>query len=80
MSVGITKEDQDALRFLWIDDTILSHPHVLICFLFFFLAGGRSLKEKFKGKTPVIVENIEKLLYMDDISTGADKTEDARKI
>ena len=28
----------------------------------------------------MIVENIEKLLYMDDISTGADITEDARKI
>lgn len=46
MSVGITKEDQDALRFLWIDDTILSHPHVLICF--FFSGGGGG--EKFKGE------------------------------
>ena len=72
----------------YVDDPTLSHPQIReLRFTGRFISSMAHLKQvvsqhmgKFKDKTPVIEENIKKLLYVDDLLVGADTIEGETKI
>lgn len=91
LSVGIRKEDRDAVRLLWVDDPTLSHPSIResrftpVCFEVISSMGylGQKIRnhlEKFKEKTSAIVENVQNLLHVDNLLMDADTMKDGRKI
>ena len=81
--VGISKSDQDALRFLWVEDPVNCASkvvHLRFTRLVFGLRSSPAILgavilhhlESYKDKCPDFVQLIENCLYVDDLVTGTD--------
>ena len=82
LMVGISEEDRDVLRFLWVDDIEKKKPEIMIlrftravfgvCSSPFLL--NATLKhhiERYKNEDPEFVDQFHRSIYVDDLSSGA---------
>ena len=88
LQIGIDKQDQDALRFLWYDDVTkpqleiltLKFTRVMFGLLpspFLLNATIRHHLNKYASTHPDLVKRISESMYVDDVVSGADTMEEA---
>ena len=88
LMVSIAKEDRDVLRFMWIDSIEISLPQIVVLRFtrvafgvssspFLLNATIRHHMTKHSKEDPAFVENFLRSIYVDDIVSGADDTEEA---
>eukprot|EP00731_Ephydatia_muelleri_P035515 Em0131g2a len=86
LMVSVSKEDRDALRFLWVHDINAQLPRLVIMRFtrvvfgvsaspFLLNATIRRHVEKYKDEDPQFVDKFNRSIYVDDLTFGA-KTED----
>ena len=82
LMVGITKEDRDVLRFLWVDDIEKKCPEIVVlrftrvvfgvCSSPFLLNATMKYHiERYKNEDPEFVDQYLRSIYVDDLSSGA---------
>ena len=82
LMVGMTEEDRDALRFLWVDDIEKSSPEIVVLRFTRVVFGVSSSPfvlnatikhhiERYKDADPEFVERFLRSIYADDLSSGA---------
>ena len=82
--VGMTKEDRDVLRFLWVDDIQKSSPEIVV-FRFTrvvfgvssspFLLNATLKYERCKDEDPEFMERFLRSIYVDDLSSGVPESD-----
>jgi hypothetical protein len=91
LMIGISEEDRDMLRFLWLKDAKDPHSEILklrFCRLVFGLRSspavlGATIQQHLKTHerdNPEVVEHLRKSLYVDDFVSGAENDERALDI
>ena len=89
--VGITKEDRDVLRFLWVDDiqkrcleiVVLRFTRVVfgVCSSPFLLDATMKYHiERYKNEDPEFVDQFLRSIYVDDLSSGATDSDAAYEL
>ena len=82
LMVGMTEEDRDALRFLWVDYIETSSPEIVVLRFtrvvfgvssspFLLNATIKHHTERYKDADPEFVERFLRSIYVDDLSSGA---------
>lgn len=85
LNVGINKEHQDFLRFLWIEnDDVVIYRFLRVVFGLTsspFLLNGtiRQHLEKYRDRYPDVIERLSEDLYVDDTTTGWNSVEEGKK-
>ena len=85
LNVGINKEHQDFLRFLWLEnDDIVIYRFLRVVFGLTsspFLLNGtiRQHLEKYRDKYPDIIKKLIEDLYVDDTTTGCNSVEEGKE-
>ena len=89
--VGITEEDRDVLRFLWVDDIDKFSPEIVVLRFTRVVFGVSSSPfllnvtikhhiEQYKEADPEFVEKFLRSIYVDDLSSGASKVDAAYEL
>ena len=87
LNVGVTPEQRDFLRFLWVDDVNSSNPEVislrfsrlvfgLVCSPFILNVTLRNHLLKYENIDPEFVHNVIRSLYVDDFASGKSSVKD----
>ena len=86
LMVGMTEEDRDVLRFLWVDDIEKTSPEIVVL-RFTRVAFGVSSSpfllnatmkyhiERYREEDPEFVERFLRSIYVDDLSSGAPESD-----
>ena len=86
LMVGMTEEDRDVLRFLWVDDIEKTSPEIVVL-RFARVAFGVSSSpfllnatmkyhiERYREDDPEFVERFLRSIYVDDLSSGAPESD-----
>lgn len=88
LMVSVDKKDMDVLRFLWVDNVHADLPNLQVLRFtrvvfgvasspFLLNATLRYHLEKYRSADPDIVDRLERALYVDDVTYGADSFEEA---
>ena len=86
--IFVTEQDQDALRFSWVDDVTSNNPEVVTLRFarvvfgvspspFLFNATIKHHLEKFASSHPKLVSEILQLIYVDDVVFGMNDEDSA---